>query len=115
MNKNTKTDFRIAGAALVLPLLVLLLVGGSTLIQAQPAGRGGGFEDRGPMLDRVIERLDLSPAQEEQFEELLAENREDHRTQREAVKNARQALADLGRQLSLGLLKPDDVVRGFSG
>lgn len=94
MNENKKTNSKIVGTALVLPLAALLLVGGSTLIQAQPPGRGGGFEDRGPMLERVMERLELSPAQQEELEELLAENRDQHRAQWEAVKTARRALSD---------------------
>lgn len=94
MTKNKKSSSKIAGAALVLPMMVLLLVSGSTLIQAQPPGRGGGFEDRGPMLDRMLERLDLTPTQQEQFQELLAENRDEHRALRENAKTARQALGD---------------------
>jgi Spy/CpxP family protein refolding chaperone len=92
MNKNPKS--KILSAALVVPPLALLLVGGSTLVLAQPQGPGGGFRDRGPMLERVIENLELSPAQQEEFEELLAENRDEHRAQWEIVKTARQALSD---------------------
>jgi Spy/CpxP family protein refolding chaperone len=94
MTKNKRSNSKIAGAALVLPLLVLLLVGGSTLILAQPHGRGGDFEDRGPMLERIMEKLELSPAQEEEIHELLAENRDEHQAQWQAVKTARRALSD---------------------
>jgi len=94
MSKDKKSDFKIVGAALVLPLLALLLMGGSTLILAQPQGPGGGFKDRGPMLERVIENLELSPGQLEELQELLAENREEHRAQWEVVETARQALHD---------------------
>lgn len=94
MNKNENSNFKIVGAALVLPLLALLLVGGSTLILAQPQGPGGGSKDREPMLERIMERLELSPAQQEELHELLAENREEHRAQWEVVETARQALHD---------------------
>ena len=94
MTKNKKSNSKIAGVALVLPLLVLLLVGGSTLILAQPPGRGGDFKDRGPMLERMMEKLELSPAQQEEIHELLAETRDEHQAQWETVKIARRALSD---------------------
>jgi protein CpxP len=94
MSKDKKPDFKIVGAALVLPLLALLLVAGSTLILAQPQGPGGGFKDRGPMLERIMENLELSPGQQEELQELLAENREEHRAQWEVVETARQVLHD---------------------
>ena len=94
MNKNENSNFKIVGAALVLPLLALLLVGGSTLILAQPQGPGGGSKDRGPMLERIMENLDLSPAQQEELHELLAENRDEHQAQRESAKTVRQELHD---------------------
>ena len=94
MTTNKKPGLKNVTAALVLPMLVLLLVGGSTLILAQPPGRGGGFEDRGPILDRIMEKLDLSPAQEEELHELVAENRDEHQAQRETIRTARRALAD---------------------
>lgn len=94
MITNRKPSSKNVTAALVMPLLVLLLVGGSTLILAQPYGRGGDFEDRGPILDRIMGKLDLSPAQEEELFELMAESREEHRAQWEAVKIARRALTD---------------------
>ena len=94
MNKITKAKSRIPGAALVLPLLAVVLVGGSTLVVARPHGPGGGLKDRGPMLEHIMERLELSAAQQEQLQELLAENREEHQAQREAAKTARQALSD---------------------
>jgi Spy/CpxP family protein refolding chaperone len=46
------------------------------------------------MLDRMLERLDLTPTQQEQFQELLAENRDEHRALRETAKTARQGLSD---------------------
>jgi len=94
MNKNENSNFKFVGAALVLPLLALLLVGGSTLILAQPQGPGGGSKDRGLMLERIMENLDLSPAQQEELHELLAENRDEHQAQRESAKTVRQELHD---------------------
>lgn len=94
MSKKRKKDPKIVGAALVLPLLALLMVGGSTLILAQPYGPGRGFEERGPMLERVMEKLELSAAQQEELHELLAEHRQEHRAQREVAKTARRALAE---------------------
>lgn len=94
MIESKKFKLESAGTPLLIPLAVLLLVGGSTLTLAQPHGPGGGFSDRGPMLDRVIEKLDLSAAQQEELEELLAENRDEHRAQWEAAKTARRTLSD---------------------
>ncbi len=94
MSKDKNPNFKIVGTALVLPLLALLLVGGSTLILAQPQGPGGGFKDRGPMLERIMENLELSPGQQEQLQVLLAENREEHRAQWEVIETTRQALHD---------------------
>jgi protein CpxP len=82
---------------ILLPALVVLLACG--LAMAQP---GRGFRGPGPghgegpgfMLERLVDRLDLTVAQEDQIRDMVKSHREANRETHEAMVQARKALND---------------------
>ncbi len=79
-------------AALVLPVMALLVVGGSTLVLARPQSPHQGSLHGGAMMERIFDQLELTPTQQEQIEAILDESHEQLEPQWQAVKAARESL-----------------------
>lgn len=86
---------------IILTALIALLAGGFALAQPDRGFRGPGRghgpgpgPDGGPgfMLERLVDRLDLTVAQEDQIRDMMQAHREANRSTHEAMVEARRAL-----------------------